>query len=124
MKSISDLASTYLRSVYKGHLDGFSVFGLAIILLTQWTRLFLWTPQDRLTLSVELLVGIAASLVYAAWTRSYFRTRVDLQQRSTPSYRRLRGTAILLGVLFMCAMFRWQYLRELANLTTSAHGWR
>ena len=41
MKSISDLASLYLRSVYKGYLDGYSVIGVAIILLVDWVQLLI-----------------------------------------------------------------------------------
>lgn len=106
MKSVSDLASNYQRSVYKGHLDGYSIFSWAIILLTNWVRLYIWRPGDSVTLSVDLLAGISASLFYAAWVASYFRARMDLEQRWTRSYRRLRTSAMLLGTLFMGTSLR------------------
>ncbi len=101
MRFNPDPASRCLRAVYKGHLDGYSVLCWAIILLTNWARLSIWRPGDILTLSVDLLAGISASLVYVVWAMGYLHTRMDLQKRSTQSYRRLRTSAMLLGTLFM-----------------------
>ncbi len=101
MRSISDQASLYLRSVYKGYLDGYSICGWGVILLTNWTKLLIWKPQDSMTLSIALLAGIVASMFYATWMTGYLRTKADVQKRSTQPYRRVQMSAVLLGVLFM-----------------------
>ena len=67
MNSIPERCSRYLRAAYLGKKDGLALWAWAAILLLNWLQLLLFKPAYRVTFAVYLLVGLAASALYADW---------------------------------------------------------
>ncbi len=86
--------------------DGVSICAWGVFLLTNWAQLLIAMPRDVEVLALDLLGGILASLMYAAWMKRYLHARLDAQGRQTLRYRRLRSSALILGLLFASTSLR------------------